>query len=167
MVSDLTQVERHERAVGVCTHAEGSARVQHEQGGTIRSDPTENLDRRSRSRQPVRGNAHHDPAGRLSSTSHHSFSIFIALLLVVRAVVVIAPRRLTCWSAGRTCERHLLGPAPGIAAAASTYAADRPRSGRCGSISSLRCRRRAVPAPLPHSQAVRIASIWASSFAWS
>ena len=44
MDSELTQVERHERAVGARTHAEGSARVQHEQGGTSWSDPTENLD---------------------------------------------------------------------------------------------------------------------------
>ena len=47
MDSELTQVERHERAVVVRTHAEGSARVQHEHGGTIWSEPTENLDARS------------------------------------------------------------------------------------------------------------------------
>ena len=89
MDSDLTQVERHERAIGVWTHAEGSARIQHEQGGTIWSDPTENLDIAHAAAADSR-QAHHDPAGRLSSTSHHSFGIFIALLLFVRVVLVIA-----------------------------------------------------------------------------
>ena len=44
MVSDLTQVERHERTVGALAHAEGAARVEHEQGGPIWADSTANLD---------------------------------------------------------------------------------------------------------------------------
>ena len=44
MDPELAQVERHERAVVVRPHAEGPARVEHEQGGTIRSEPTEDLD---------------------------------------------------------------------------------------------------------------------------
>lgn len=82
MDSDLTQVERHQRAIGIWTHAEGSARVQHEQGGTIWSDPTENLDV-AHVVAADSGQLHHDSAGRLSSTSHPSFGIFIALLLYV------------------------------------------------------------------------------------
>ena len=57
MVSELTQVERHERAIGILTHAEGSARVQDEQGGTIWSDPTENLDIAHRAVAPEPVNA--------------------------------------------------------------------------------------------------------------
>ena len=35
MDPELAQVERHERPVVVHPHAEGSARVEHEQGGTV------------------------------------------------------------------------------------------------------------------------------------
>ena len=74
MVSDLTQVERHERAVGVLTHAEGSARVQDEQGGTVWSDPTENLDLAHRA---VAASVEARPvtADRLSPMSRHPISI--------------------------------------------------------------------------------------------
>jgi hypothetical protein len=73
MVSDLKQVERHERAIGVLAHAEGSARVQDEQSWTIRSDPTENLDLAHRTvavsvERPV-------AADRLSLMSRHPISI--------------------------------------------------------------------------------------------
>ena len=44
MDSELTQVERYERAVVARTHAEGSAGVQHEDRGTIWPDLTEDLD---------------------------------------------------------------------------------------------------------------------------
>ena len=44
MDSELTQVERYERAVVARTHAEGSAGVQHEHRGTIWPDLTEDLD---------------------------------------------------------------------------------------------------------------------------
>ena len=41
----LAQIERNQGAVVVRTHAEGSTGVQHEHGRTVRSDPTQNLDR--------------------------------------------------------------------------------------------------------------------------
>ena len=92
MDSELTQVERHERAIGVWTHAKGSARIQHEKGGTIWSDPTENLDIAHAAATDSR-QARHDPWGRLPSTSHHSFGILIASLHLVRIVAVIASQR--------------------------------------------------------------------------
>ena len=74
MVSDLAQVERHERAIGVLTHAEGSARVQNEQGGTIWPDLTENLDIAHRA---VAASVEARPvtADRLSLMSRHPISI--------------------------------------------------------------------------------------------
>ena len=48
MDAQLAQIERHQGAVVVRTHAERPAGVQHEHGGTVRSDPTQNLDRAHR-----------------------------------------------------------------------------------------------------------------------